>query len=141
LRLNRIVQLEVRRARWREPKRLQARSHDDSAVIAACFAKVLTGRSGMKKQNPQPRPNVVGMEFSTTGALICGHAQDRDYAVGIPDAFEWVLVRIAPSQPTTATPPSPSGPVPRRSLLAHLHKLVADGKVQVSRGGRYRLST
>jgi hypothetical protein len=95
----------------------------------------------MKKQNPQPRPNVVGMEFSPAGALIHGHAEDGDYAVGIPDAFERVLVGIAPSQPTTGDTPFALWPVARRSLLADLHKLVADGKVEVSRGGRYRLKT
>ena len=94
----------------------------------------------MKKQNPQPRPNVVGMEFSPTGALIYGHAQDGHYAVGIPDAFERVLVRIAPSQPTGDTSVA-LWPVARHSLLAYLHKLVADGKVEVSRGGRYCLKT
>jgi beta-lactamase-like protein len=84
---------------------------------------------------------VVGMEFSPTGALIYGHGEDGDYAVGILDAFERVLVRTAPSQSTTGDTPVALWPVARRSLLAHLYKLVAGGKVQVSRGGRYRLKT
>ena len=84
---------------------------------------------------------MVGMEFSSTGALVYGHAGDGDYAVGIPDAFERVLVRITRSQATTGDTPVALWPVARRSLLAHQHELVADCKVEVSRGGRYRLKT
>lgn len=81
------------------------------------------------------------MEFSPTGALVYGHAEDGDYAVGIPDAFERVLIRIAPSQATTGDTPVALWPVARHSLLAHQHKLVADCKFEVRRGGRYRLKT
>ena len=59
----------------------------------------------------------------------------------IPDAFDRVLVRIAPSQAMTGDTPIALWPVARSSLLAHQHKLVADCKVEVSRGGRYRLKT
>jgi hypothetical protein len=36
------------------------------------------------------------MTIGNLGALIFGHAEDGDYAVGIPETFEQALIRLAP---------------------------------------------